>query len=240
MKPSRYFFLLTLVTLLISGVFGVSMAQDKPYDGVVLDVLTFTGPQIAEPLIRRAPDFNELTGAQVNVVQVPNADLYQAILTDQATGTNIYDAFVFAPQWMVDYIGPGYLEDLTPYVENDPDIQWDDATRALTKEERKAQKKEYSTYTRRRSINFTNVHKERGSGGGRGEGGGAGGAAIDAACRRAACERAQHTAIHPRSLARSVRPPRLPAVVRGLLGVRIPADVHLGALPRLSHRSRRK
>jgi cell surface protein SprA len=42
-----------------------------------------------------------------------------------------------------------------------PDIEWDDATRTLTKEENKERRKEYQTYTRRRSINFTNVHKER-------------------------------------------------------------------------------
>jgi len=42
-------------------------------------VVTFTGPQIAEPLQRRAPDFNKLTGAQVEVITVPFSDLYQKI-----------------------------------------------------------------------------------------------------------------------------------------------------------------
>lgn len=45
-----------------------------------------------------------------------------------------------------------------------PDIEWNEATRTLTKEERKARLKQLRTYTRRRSINVTNVHKERGSG----------------------------------------------------------------------------
>ncbi len=45
-----------------------------------------------------------------------------------------------------------------------PDIEWADATRALSKEERKERLKQLRTYTRRRSINVTNVHKERGSG----------------------------------------------------------------------------
>jgi cell surface protein SprA len=54
-----------------------------------------------------------------------------------------------------------------------PDIEWDDATRALTREERKERLKQLRTYTRRRSINVTNVHKERGSGGGDKGGGGA-------------------------------------------------------------------
>ncbi len=110
----------------VANALTFAVAQDKPYAGVVIDVLTFTGPQIAEPLQRRAPDFAELTGATINVVTVPFGDLYQTILTDQATGTNSYEAFVFAPQWMVDYIVPGYLEDLTDYVANDPDLQWDD------------------------------------------------------------------------------------------------------------------
>jgi len=42
-----------------------------------------------------------------------------------------------------------------------PDIRFDDATRTLTREERRARLKMSQTYTRRRSINLTNVHKDR-------------------------------------------------------------------------------
>jgi multiple sugar transport system substrate-binding protein len=100
--------------------------EAKPYEGVEINILTFTGPQIAEPLQRRGPDFTELTGAQVNVVVVPFNELYQKLLTDMATGTNSFDAFVFAPQWMVDYITAGYLEVLTDRIAADPDLQWED------------------------------------------------------------------------------------------------------------------
>jgi multiple sugar transport system substrate-binding protein len=103
-----------------------AFAQDRPFEGVEVNVLTFTGPQIAEPLQRRAPEFNELTGAQINVVIVPFADLYQRMLTDMATGTDSFQAFVFAPQWMGDFIVPGYLEDLTERVGADEDILWED------------------------------------------------------------------------------------------------------------------
>jgi len=101
-------------------------AQEKPFEGVEINVVTFTGPQIAEPLQRRAPDFQALTGAKVNVVTVPFSDLYTKILTDMATGTNSYDAFVFAPQWMADYITPGYLEDLTDRIAADKALEWED------------------------------------------------------------------------------------------------------------------
>ena len=68
------------------------------FAGTTVRVVTFTGPQIAEPLQRRAPDFEKLTGAKVEVITVPFSDLYQKILTDFATKTNSYDAIVFAPQ----------------------------------------------------------------------------------------------------------------------------------------------
>lgn len=100
--------------------------EAKPYEGVEVNVLTFTGPQIAEPLQRRGPDFEALTGAHINVIVVPFSDLYQKILTDLATGTNAFDAFVFAPQWMVDYIVPGYLEDMTAQVAADEALEWED------------------------------------------------------------------------------------------------------------------
>ena len=91
-------------------------------DGVTVNVMTFTGPQIAEPLQRRAPDFEKLTGAKVNVITVPFSDLYTKLLTDWSSGTNSIDAAVFAPQWMVDYIAGGFLEDLTDRVANDKDL----------------------------------------------------------------------------------------------------------------------
>jgi multiple sugar transport system substrate-binding protein len=96
------------------------------HKGVEITVLTFTGPQIAEPLQRRAPDFARQTGANVKVVTVPFSDLYDKILTDIATRTNSFDAFVFDPQWMGDFVPPGYLEDITDRVKADQALKWDD------------------------------------------------------------------------------------------------------------------
>lgn len=97
-----------------------------PFEGVTVNVLTFTGPQIAEPLQRRGPSFQKLTGAKINVITVPFSDLYQKILTDVATKTNSFQAFVFDPQWMADFVTPGYLEELTSRVKADKALQWND------------------------------------------------------------------------------------------------------------------
>jgi len=105
---------------------GTTSTGATRFSGVTLRVVTFTGPQIAEPLQRRAPDFQKATGAKVEVITVPFSDLYQKILTDFATKTNSYDALVFDPQWMGDYVPPGYLEDLTDRVKKDTDLQWND------------------------------------------------------------------------------------------------------------------
>jgi multiple sugar transport system substrate-binding protein len=104
-----------------------SQAAGGPkHQGVEVTVLTFTGPQIAEPLQRRAPDFGRATGATIKVVTVPFSDLYDKILTDVATGTNSYDAFVFDPQWMGDFVPNSYLEDITDRVKADQALKWDD------------------------------------------------------------------------------------------------------------------
>ncbi|MBI3244513.1 MAG: extracellular solute-binding protein [Chloroflexi bacterium] len=96
------------------------------YAGVTVNVLTFTGPQIAEPLQRHGPEFTALTGATINVITVPFGDLYQKALTDFSTGTNSYDLVVFDPQWMGDYVAGGYLEDLTDRVKASEELAWDD------------------------------------------------------------------------------------------------------------------
>ena len=101
-------------------------AANKPFAGVTVNLVTFTGPQIAEPLQRRAPAFGKLTGAKINVITVPFSDLYDKILSDVATGTNSYDAFVFDPQWLGDFVPPRYLEDLTNRIKADKKIQWND------------------------------------------------------------------------------------------------------------------
>src|SRR5467141_493697 len=105
---------------------GSNTSSNQSFSGTTIRVVTFTGPQIAEPLQRRAPDFEKATGAKVQIITVPFSDLYQKVLTAFATETNSYDATVFDPQWMGDYVPPGYLEDLTDRVKNDSTLQWDD------------------------------------------------------------------------------------------------------------------
>src|SRR5215470_19188290 len=112
-------------SLLAGGLLAAGGASAGEFDGVTVNIMTFTGPQIAEPLQRRAPDFEKMTGAKINVITVPFSDLYTKLLTDWASGTNSVDAAVFAPQWMGDYAAAGLLEELSGRVANDKALDWD-------------------------------------------------------------------------------------------------------------------
>ncbi|MCR4283605.1 MAG: extracellular solute-binding protein [Bauldia sp.] len=115
-----------LAALLMTSALGTVAQAAGMYDGVTVNIMTFTGPQIAEPLQRHAPEFEKATGAKVNVITVPFSDLYTKLLTDWSSGTNSVDAGVFAPQWMGDYISGGFLEDISDRVAKDKDLAWDD------------------------------------------------------------------------------------------------------------------
>ena len=119
--------ILSISTAIAGALFALASsfgAQAGEFDGVTVNIMTQTGA-IQEPLQRRAPEFEKLTGAKINVIAVPFSDLYQKVLTDWASGTNSVDAAVFAPQWMVDYVSGGYLEELGPRIAKDKEIEWD-------------------------------------------------------------------------------------------------------------------
>ena len=105
---------------------AAACATDGKFKGANVNILTFNGPQVAEPLQRRAPDWECLTGGHVNVVAVGFQTIYDKALLDASTGTNAFDAYVFNPQWLGDFVGPGYLADLTDRVNNDPQLDWQD------------------------------------------------------------------------------------------------------------------
>src|SRR5256886_16030569 len=118
---------LAAVVTVATACTGLSSSGSPGSGAISVNILTFTGPQIAEPLQRRAPDFRTANpNISISVTTVPFSDLYQKILTDVSTGTNSYQAFVFDPQWMGDFVGPGYLEDLSTRVKADASLQWTD------------------------------------------------------------------------------------------------------------------
>ncbi len=113
---------------LVVGATGVAAQSSDPseYAGVTVNVVTFSGPPIAEPLERYKPEFEAATGAKINITKYPFSDLYQKALTDVASGTNSFQLLTLAAPWVGDFASAGYAADLTDKVANDPNIAWDD------------------------------------------------------------------------------------------------------------------
>ncbi|MEM8862977.1 MAG: extracellular solute-binding protein, partial [Chloroflexota bacterium] len=116
------------VTVEVETVVEVEAMAELPFEGVEIDILTIAGDAISGPLRARAPDFEAATGAQINISDLPFADLYNKILLDAADPNGEFDGYVFAVTWTPDFAAPGFLEDLGPYVEADESLQWDDIT----------------------------------------------------------------------------------------------------------------
>jgi multiple sugar transport system substrate-binding protein len=99
---------------------NLAYAQDKPFEGVTVNLMTRPGEVIARRLAERGAEFEAMTGAKIVVNEVPFAELFQKIQTDWSTGTNSIDVGVLAAGWAVELDASGLIEDLTPYVAADP------------------------------------------------------------------------------------------------------------------------
>ena len=118
--------LLCATALMGAVAMAPSATAQKAHEGVTINLLTRPGPVIAGRLAERGVEFQEATGAEVVVSEVPFADLFQKLLTDWASGTNSIDVGVFASGWAVEMVDGGLLADLSEYVANDPDLELDD------------------------------------------------------------------------------------------------------------------
>lgn len=96
-----------------------------PYAGVEINIMTISGQRV-NTLKRHGSDFEALTGAKVNVSDVPRSQFYQEILNDEEIGSNTYDGWFVLTQWLYDFVVAGYVEELTGDVATDPAIDWED------------------------------------------------------------------------------------------------------------------
>jgi multiple sugar transport system substrate-binding protein len=109
-----------------SGASAAASGAAKDFSGVTVNVVTFTGPPIAEPLQRHALEWEAATGGKINVTTAPFSDLFQKEATDLSTGTNAFTLYTMSSSWLGSFAGQGYFQDLTSLVPTYPGLQWDD------------------------------------------------------------------------------------------------------------------
>ncbi len=97
-----------------------ALAQEPPrFDGVTLRVFTQTGPLISGPIRFHAERFKELTGADVQVVEAPNADLFARAQQVAQSNSGDFDLLLLANTWMPDFVNLDYAIPLQPFIDRD-------------------------------------------------------------------------------------------------------------------------
>ncbi len=86
----------------VPGACSYEAMARKDYKGRKLKVITHAVPVIGEPTVLHARQFQDLTGASVEVVNVPFGDLYQRIMIPLQTGQAAYDVMFYASLWIGD------------------------------------------------------------------------------------------------------------------------------------------
>jgi len=106
--------LLALVILgLLVAAIAPTAAQDKPFAGQRVVVVTQTGEAIGGPVLTLGPEWTEMSGAEVELQTFAFGELFEKIATALSTGTGKFDVLIYAANWAGDYMGPGYLEPIS-------------------------------------------------------------------------------------------------------------------------------
>jgi multiple sugar transport system substrate-binding protein len=83
----------------------------KPFEGITTTVtVNGAGPKggISGPLHQFRPIWKELTGGDINIVELPFAEHYTKMMLDLRNGTGEYDAFMVGAFWYGDIAPAGY------------------------------------------------------------------------------------------------------------------------------------
>jgi len=84
----------------VPGMCSYEATAKKNYKGRTLKIITHAVPVIGEPTDLHAKQFEDLTGAKVDVVHIPFGDLYQRIMIPFQTGQAAYDVMFYASLWI--------------------------------------------------------------------------------------------------------------------------------------------
>jgi multiple sugar transport system substrate-binding protein len=118
--------ILLLVVLLFAGIAApsISAQEDKPFEGMKVVVVTQEGTSIGGPVEDYAPEWEELTGGDVELQQFAFGDLFEKMITAFETGSGAYDVLIFPADWAGDFMAPGYLEPISEELK--AQVDWED------------------------------------------------------------------------------------------------------------------
>ena len=100
----------------------------QPFKGKKIAItVNNSGPKggISGPLYRLRPAWEELTGAKLEIVEMPLAEQLSKTMFDLRMGSNQYDGFIEGAWYMGEYVTPGYIIPVAKYIADPGFPQWD-------------------------------------------------------------------------------------------------------------------
>lgn len=95
---------------------SIAVEAARQYEGTQLTISYEAGLQ-AQDGYAFGPEWTELTGIEVEVVEVPFEELYSNTINEHLAGTSNVDVINVVPAWMGDFVSAGVLEPLDGYIE---------------------------------------------------------------------------------------------------------------------------
>lgn len=101
--------------------------DEKPFEGAHIAVtVNSSGPKggISGPLHAIRPIWEELTGARLDIIELPFGEHYTKMMLDLRNGTGDYDAFMVGAFWYGDIAPQGYAFPVDDFMESGDFPQW--------------------------------------------------------------------------------------------------------------------
>ena len=117
----------TVITVRQDDLGGLFGPGEKPFEGEEISVtVNAGGPKggISGPLHAFRGPWEELTGATLNIVELPFAEHYTKMMLDLRNGTGEYDAFMVGAFWYGDIAPQGYAFEIDELIESGDYPAW--------------------------------------------------------------------------------------------------------------------
>ncbi len=95
---------------------ATAIAAAKQFAGSSITVVAEAGLQILLDTQYTGPEWEQLTGIKVNVVGLPNEEIYPKTILEKQAGTGGYDVVLISPALLADMVNNGAVEPLDEYV----------------------------------------------------------------------------------------------------------------------------
>lgn len=105
---------------------GELSGGETDLEDVTLRLAVEIGSSLGDPIKPYVEQWEEETGATVEFVEIPFAEIFPKLMSSFQAGADEYDVVIILPTWLGDMASRGFLEPLDEYIEDNEAIAWDD------------------------------------------------------------------------------------------------------------------